>query len=75
MAITRVWLDESKEDCTMCGLCATTCPNVFYVPEKMTVLENADLAGTEKILEAAENCPVSVIAVELDGSGKRNNSP
>lgn len=74
MAITRVWLDESKEDCTMCGLCQNTCPEVFHVPEKMEVLENADLSKVEEIEEAATHCPVSVIAYEINHSGKRENS-
>jgi ferredoxin len=71
--ITRVWLDESKEDCTMCSLCETTCPEVFRVPEKMTVLENADLRCQDKIETAAHACPVSVIAIEYDYSKKRDN--
>jgi len=72
-AITGVWLDESKEECTMCGLCESTCPEVFKVPEKMTILENADLSKAELIQEAAVHCPVSVIAYEFDHSGKRDN--
>ncbi len=63
-AIKRVWLDETKEECTQCGLCQTLCPEVFEVPEKMTVKPNADLTKTETIEEAVAACPVSVIAVE-----------
>ena len=74
MAITRVWLDETKEDCTMCGLCQTTCPEVFEVPDKMHVLAKPDLTKEEEIKEAAKHCPVSVIALEVDGSGKRDNT-
>ncbi|MBM3835593.1 MAG: ferredoxin [Verrucomicrobia bacterium] len=57
----------------MCGLCQTTCPDVFYVPEKMVVLENADLSQVEKIEAAATGCPVSVIALEYDHSTRRDN--
>lgn len=71
--ITRVWLDESKEDCTMCGLCQNNCPEVFVVPERMTVRDDADLTQIEKIRQAAKDCPVSVIAFELNHSGQRDN--
>ena len=73
MAVTRVWLDESKEDCTMCGLCQNMCPQVFIVPHKMTVREDADLTCESEIKEAAMGCPVSVIAIEFNKSGKRDN--
>ena len=74
MAITRVWLDESQQDCTMCGLCKTNCPAVFDVPEKMIVIEGADLTQVEKIEKAAAECPVNVIAIEYNNSGRRNNN-
>ena len=73
MVITRVWLDERKEECTMCGLCQSTCPEVFEVPEKMRVKTDADLGKEDKIKEAADSCPVNVIALELNSSGKRDN--
>ena len=73
MTITGVWLDESKEDCTMCGLCQSICPKVFEVPEKMTVKENADLTCEGDIMQAADSCPVNVIALEFDHSRKRDN--
>jgi ferredoxin len=71
--ITKVWLDESKEECTMCTLCQTICPEVFQVPEKMTVRKDAKLNMEKEIHHAAESCPVSVIAIEYDKSGKRDN--
>ena len=58
----------------MCGLCGTNVPEVFRVPEKMIVLEDAKLEKTEDIEEAARKCPVSVIAIEYDHSGKRDNN-
>ena len=73
MAITRVWLDESENECTMCGACEAICPDVFEVPEKMTVKDGADLSLEGEIVEAAEGCPVNTIAIERDGSGKRDN--
>ena len=37
MAITKVWLDESNDECVSCGACEATCDAVFEVPEKMKV--------------------------------------
>ena len=37
MAITKVWLDESSDECVSCGACEATCDAVFEVPEKMKV--------------------------------------
>ena len=73
MKITNVWLDESKEDCTMCGLCQTMAPKVFVVPNKMTIRKDADLSAQDEIFKAAQACPVNVIAIEFDNSGKRDN--
>jgi ferredoxin len=71
--ITRVWLDESLNDCTCCMLCESSVPEVFEVPERMVVKANPNLALIEEIKEAAESCPVSTIAIEYDHSGKRDN--
>ena len=42
MAITKVWLDESSDECVSCGACEATCDAVFSVPEKMQVKEGVD---------------------------------
>ncbi len=73
MAITKVWLDETENECTMCGACEATCPEVFEVPEKMVVVEWADYSLIEPIEEAAEGCPVGTIAIEYDKKGVRGN--
>ncbi|MCL2101568.1 MAG: ferredoxin [Fibromonadales bacterium] len=74
MAITKVWLDESENECTMCGACEAVCEAVFEVPEKMVVKEGADFAANEEgIKEAADSCPVATIAYALDGSETRAN--
>ncbi len=73
MAITKVWLDESENECTMCGACEAVCDAVFEVPEKMVVRKNADLSQEDAIKEAAEGCPVGVIAYAVDGGSARAN--
>jgi ferredoxin len=74
MAITKVWLDETEDECTLCGACEAMAPDVFEVPEKMIVVENPDLTQVEDIEEAADTCPVSTIAIEYDNSGQRDNN-
>lgn len=74
MAITKVWLDESENECTMCGACEATVDAVFEVPEKMTVKAGVDFSKFEaEIKDAAEGCPVGVIAYAVDGGSKRAN--
>lgn len=73
MAITKVWLDETTQECTVCGLCQMVCPKVFIISEKMMVRDDADLGAEQEIREAALSCPVSVIALEEDHSEKRDN--
>lgn len=65
MPIKRVWLDESKDVCTSCKLCATIAPDVFKVPGKMVVLPQADLvANADEIRKAVDTCPTQVIKIE-----------
>ncbi|MDR2732414.1 MAG: ferredoxin [Fibromonadaceae bacterium] len=74
MAITKVWLDESENECSMCGACEAVCEAVFEVPEKVVVKDGADFAANEaEIKEAADGCPVGVIAYAEDGSDTRAN--
>lgn len=71
--ITRVWLDESRQECISCVRCEVMVPEVFEVPDKMVVRAAADLSLKDQIMEAAEECPVGTIAIEFDNSGKRDN--
>lgn len=74
MAITKVWLDESENECTMCGACEAVCDAVFSVPEKMVVKAGVDFAKHEAdIKDAADGCPVGTIAYAVDGADKRAN--
>ncbi len=65
MAITKVWLDESSDECVSCGACEATCDAVFEVPEKMKVKEGVDYSAYEsEIKDAADSCPAGVIKYE-----------
>jgi len=65
MAITKVWLDESEDECISCGNCSAICPEVFEVPDKMVVKPGVDFSAYEDtILEAVDSCPTNVIKTE-----------
>lgn len=63
MAIEKVTIDA--DECTGCGLCETTCPEVFELDDIAIVKDGADFAEFEEyIKQAAEECPVEVILIE-----------
>ncbi len=65
MAIKKVWLDESEDECISCGDCESICPEVFEVPDKMVVKEGVDYSKYEdEIKDAADSCPTQVIKFE-----------
>ena len=65
MQITKVWLDESNDECTSCGLCESIAPDIFEVPDKMVVKSNANFNDSiADIKDAADSCPVGVIKYE-----------
>jgi ferredoxin len=63
VAIKKVWIEEG---CISCGNSEDNCPEVFKLKDGMaTVLESDDYSGLEeKIIDAAEACPVEVIKYE-----------
>lgn len=64
----HVWIEPG---CIVCDLCEDTCPEVFHVtPETSVVIPDHRLEWpelTEKIVHAAEECPVNVIKYRLGG--------
>ena len=60
MAIQKVWIDEG---CTLCELCAITCPEVFSIgDESAEVQDGADFNSKDDcIRESADICPAEVI--------------
>ena len=62
MAISKVTIEDG---CISCGVCESTCPEVFKMEDIAVILKDADLAANEaKIRESAAACPVTVIKVE-----------
>ncbi|MCI7691559.1 MAG: ferredoxin [Oscillospiraceae bacterium] len=58
-------IEIDRDGCISCGLCAEICPEVFRIAEDglSSVISGAS-GSDEKIIEAAENCPVDVIHLE-----------
>lgn len=59
-------VEINREGCISCGLCAATCPEVFRIADdglaEVYKQPTPELEGNAQ--EAAENCPVQVIAAE-----------
>ncbi len=66
----RVWVDH--QSCVGNAMCEAIAPAVFRLNENRQSEVVDPTADTEaKILEAAENCPVSAIFVEDEETGER----
>jgi ferredoxin len=62
MPVSKVWIIEG---CISCGLCESTCPEVFEMPDVAVIKDGADFNSYEaEIKEAASSCPVEVIKYE-----------
>ena len=58
----KVWVDD---ECIACGTCVDLCPEVFELEgDVATIVSGADLTLVDKIVEAAEACPVEAIHYE-----------
>ena len=54
-----------EDTCIACGTCVEICPEVFELEGDIaSVKDGADLSLDEKIIEAAEACPVEAISYE-----------
>lgn len=66
----RVWVDHNV--CVGNAMCPHIAPKVFALNEnRQSEAYNQEGDTLEKILEAAENCPVSAITVEDAETGER----
>ena len=57
--MTKVSVDDT---CIACGTCVEICPDVFELEGDIaSVRKGANLSLNEKIMKAAETCPVEAI--------------
>ena len=54
------------EECTVCGLCEETCPEVFELSDDVAKVKGDVVVpeAQDSCREAAEDCPVEAISVE-----------
>ena len=66
----RVWVDHDV--CVGNAMCETFAPKVFRLNQnRQSEAVDPDADSLERILEAAENCPVSAIFVEDVETGEK----
>lgn len=66
----RVWVDQQA--CVGNAMCESIAPHTFRLNDnRQSEAVNSEGDTVEKILEAAENCPVSAIFVEDAETGER----
>ena len=55
-----------EENCTGCGLCVETCPDVFYMRPRKSEAIHGDIPAEfeDDAQQAAENCPVEAIVID-----------
>lgn len=64
MAVRKVWIDEKKKRCIVCGLCELIAPKVFTVTNKTQVNKGMDfMLYEDEIIAAMEGCPQDIIRI------------
>jgi ferredoxin len=54
-----------NDDCTLCGLCADTCPQVFELGEEkaLVIADPVPVEAEDDCRDAADSCPVDAIEI------------
>jgi len=55
-----------SDDCTLCGLCEDTCPEVFEMGDEKAQVKVNEIpeSAQESAKQAADDCPVEAITIE-----------
>lgn len=55
-----------EDNCTACGLCVDTCPDVFEMGDEIAevIVDEVPAELEETVQQAADECPVEAIVVE-----------
>ena len=56
----------NEEECTGCGLCAETCPEVFELADDVAsvIVDEVPEDAIDTCKQAADECPVEAITIE-----------
>ena len=66
MKITKVYIDEKKKRCIVCGLCEVIAPEVFKVTNKTSINKNVNFnLYSAAIADAVEGCPQDIIKMDV----------
>lgn len=65
--ITKVWIDETYDECVCCGACEAICDAIFRVPEKCEIVGDDFATYDAEIRDAVDCCPADVIRYAEDG--------
>ena len=60
-------IEIDRDGCIGCGLCASTCPEVFEMADDglAAVKEHPEAADPATVKDAADGCPVDVIDTDI----------
>ena len=67
--ITKVWIDESEEECVSCGACECACEAIFHMnghTDKVEIIGKDFATWDQDIRDAAEVCPAEIIKFAED---------
>lgn len=66
--ITKVWIDESQEQCVSCGACEAACEAIFYLDRKdhVSIIGNDFATWDTEIRDAVDVCPAEIIKFSED---------
>lgn len=67
--ITKVWLDESEDECVSCGACECACEAIFHMngnTDKVEIIGKNFATWDQDIRDAADACPAEIIKFAED---------
>ena len=67
--ITKVWIDESEEECVSCGACECACEAIFHMngnTDKVEIIGKDFATWDQDIRDAVAECPAEIIKFSED---------
>lgn len=66
--ITKVWIDESQEQCVSCGACEAACDAIFHLDRKdhVSIIGQDFATWDTEIRDAVDVCPAEILKFSED---------
>jgi ferredoxin len=66
--ITKLWIDESQEQCVSCGACEAACDAIFHLDRKdhVSIIGKDFATWDTEIRDAVDVCPAEIIKFSED---------